>query len=254
MARIGLILLTLAILQSCVLRKNVVYFQGQNEIQNTNYKSNPLLEVGDIVAVEVTSTDATVAAPYNQAEIWRQGNQNTSYDNGVPATFGYLVHPDSLIYLPVIGPVKLGGMSRDSAVATIQNILKDHLESPQVSIRILNFKVTVLGEVNNPGTFAVPNERINVLEAIGVAKDLKITGKRKNVLVIRNEQGKTVEYRLDLTSKELFKSPAFMLKQNDVVYVEPNLKARYDASILRTTGGFIISATSLIIGTYFIIK
>ena len=158
------------------------------------------------------------------------------------------------MYLPIIGAVKIGGLTRDSAISVIRNVLLEHLESPHVSIRILNFKVTVLGEVNNPGTFAVPNERINIIEAIGVAKDLKITGKRKNVVVIRNENGQNKEYRVDLTSKTLFQSPVYMLKQNDIVYVEPNFKARYDASILRTTGGVILSATSLIITTFVVTK
>jgi polysaccharide export outer membrane protein len=103
--------------------------------------------------------------------------------------------------------------------------------------------------VRAPGTYNIPNERITVLEAIGLAGDLRLTGLRNNVLVIRDENGKKTEYRLDLTSKSVFASPAYYLTQNDVVYVEPNSAARSESTIWRTTGSIFISLTSLVITT-----
>ena len=164
-----------------------------------------------------------------------------------------MVAPDSTVSLPIVGKVKLAGLNRNAAVKEVERVVGEYLDSPSVSLRILNFKITVLGEVKNPGTFSVPNERLSILEAIGIAKDLKITGERKNVLVIRHENGERKEYRIDLTTTAIFQSPVYYLKQNDVVYVEPNRKARYDASILRSAGGIVISATSLIVSTLVLI-
>lgn len=247
-------LLLIFLFSSCASKKKLIYFQtGPEEMEVADRYFTPILEVGDILSIEVTGTDPVVAAPFNQAELVRQGNQIGSYDNGVPATFGYIIAPDSTVSLPIIGKVKIGGLDRNQAIQTIEDILIDYLEKPSVSMRILNFKVTVLGEVEMPGTFSIPNERVTVLEAIGIAKDLKITGERKNIMVIRHENGVTKEYRLDLTSKAIFESPVYYLKQNDVVYVQPNVKSRYDASLMRSAGGVIISATSLIISTLVLI-
>lgn len=250
-----LLLLTIGVffLQSCVNSKNLVYFEnGDEKIENLNLRET-VLEIGDILSIEVTGGDAEIVKPFNQTELVRQGNQSGSYDNGVAASFGYLISTDSTITMPVIGKLKVAGLTKNEATQRIQDVLANYLNNPSISLRILNFKVTVLGEVENPGTFAIPNERISVLEAIGIAKDLKITGKRTNVLVIRSENNIKSEYRLDLTSKNIFESPAYYLKQNDIVYVEPNKKARYDATVLRSTGGIIISATSLIVSTLVII-
>lgn len=237
---------------SCVSRKKMVYFQEDISTEAQNFE--PIFEPGDLLDIVINGSDSEIAADYNQSGALRQNFQNTSYENGVSANKGYLVFEDSTVTLPVLGEVKIGGLTREAATDTLMNKLKNHLTDATVSIHILNFKITVLGEVQNPGTFSVPNERINILEAIGVAKDLKITAKRNNVTVIRQEKGETKRYQVDLTSSTAFDSPAFYLKQNDVVYVEPNNKARYDASIMKATGGIIISATSLIISTLILLK
>ena len=251
---VALLLVIPFLFSSCESRKKLVYFQqGDENVENIDSYLSPKLEVGDVLSVEVTATDPQIAAPFNQAELVRQGNQIGSYENGVPATFGYLVALDSTISLPIVGKVKLAGLDRNDAVTLVEEKISEFLEKPSVSIRILNFKVTVLGEVQNPGTFSIPNERVTILEAIGIARDLKITGERRNVLVIRHENGKKIEHRIDLTSKDIFMSPVYYLKQNDVVYVEPNRARRYDASVLRTAGGVIISATSLIVSTLVLI-
>ena len=250
---VALLLITPLLMSSCANRKKIVYFQGGETTESIDQYLTPNLEIGDVLSIEITGADHEIAAPFNQAELVRQGNQIGSYENGIPATYGYLIAPDSTVSLPIVGRVKLAGLNRNEAVKEVEKTIGAYLESPSVSIRILNFKVTVLGEVENPGTFSIPNERVSILEAIGIAKDLKITGKRQNVLVIRHENGQKMEYRIDLTSKDIFQSPVYYLKQNDVVYVEPNRKARYDATVLRTAGGVVISATSLIVSTLVLI-
>ena len=125
--------------------------------------------------------------------------------------------------------------------------MSSYISNPSIIVRILNYKVTVLGEVKNPGTFTIPNERITILEAIGIAGDLQITAVRNNVMVIREVDGKRMEYRVDLTSKNLFSSPAYYLTQNDVVYVEPN-RAKVNSAVVNATNvGIFISASSILI-------
>ena len=138
-------------------------------------------------------------------------------------------------------------MSRVKAIEFIKNKLApDYIKSPNVNIRISNYSITVLGDVNRPGTFTIPNERITILEAIGLAGDIKITGKRNNIKVFREVDGKKIEYSLDLRSNDIFTSPVYYLQQNDLIYVEPNRAASQDAAFNRNTG-LIVSVVSILI-------
>lgn len=244
---IGLILLT-----SCVSRKKVVYFSGEMT-ETTDSRPSLIIEVGDIVDINVFGSDPDISKPFNQSPEVQQGYHVTTYESGTPIRLGYLVHNDSTVSLPVVGRVKLAGMYYDQAMRHLEEVYKNYFEQPQVSLNIVNFKITVLGEVVNPGTFNVPNQRITVVEALGVAGDLKITARRDNILVIRHENGQKKTYRLDLTKMDVVNSPAYYLKQNDIVYVEPSSKSRYEASILRSAGGALISITSLIVSTVILI-
>lgn len=249
-------LITIIVLSSsCKGREKLVYFQGDEIIADSvNFTYTPSYEVGDLITVEISGANPEIVAPFNQAEMVRQGSsQYTSYQNGIAASAGYLIRLDSTISLPIIGQIKIGGLGRVEAVDTLEKIISEYLESPTVSISILNFKITVLGEVKNPGTFSIPNERVTILEALGLAKDLRITGERSNILVIRHEKGKKIEYRIDLTSKDVFSSPVYYLKQNDIIYVEPNGKSRLNSTILQSTSGIFISVASLILTTIIII-
>jgi polysaccharide export outer membrane protein len=153
------------------------------------------------------------------------------YAQGAPTPPGYLVNSDGNIQFPIIGDIQLAGMTRTQAIEKLKEELSSYIVNPTISIRILNFRVTVLGDVRNPGTFTIPNERITVLEALGIAGDLLITGERENVLVVRDDDGKKREYRIDLTSESLFSSPVYYLQQNDVIYVEPN-RAKRNSSVI----------------------
>ena len=250
---IFLCIILLGGLFACKNTKNLVYFERGADSEGPIKMREVYLEVGDILSIEVTAADPDIAKPFNQAELVRQGNQSGSYDNGVAASFGYLIYEDGTVNLPIVGRIKLLGLSRSEAIREIERALGEYIESPSISLRILNFKITILGEVENPGTYTIPNERITILEALGISHDLKITGKRTNVMVIRTENGMRKEYRVDLSSKDLFDSDVYYLKQNDVVYVEPNSKSRYDATLIRSAGGVIISATSLIVSTLILI-
>lgn len=240
---------------SCGSRKKLVYFQGDNLISDTiNVSFTLKYEVGDIVSIEISGPDPIIVAPFNQAKLDRQGsNQYTSYENGASTTFGYLIDLDGNVVLPIIGKMKIAGLNNTEAILLIESALTEYVRNPIVSILLLNFKVTVLGEVQNPGTFSVPNGRCTILEAIGISKDLRIDGVRNNVLVIRTENGKKTEYRVDLTTKDVFSSSVYYLKQNDIVYVEPNKNARFGSTVVKSTLGIIFSFTSLMISTIVVI-
>lgn len=247
-----LLLVSLIVLAGCVSRKKIVYFDGVSE-DSADIRPTLIIEVGDIVDINVFGSDTEISRPFNQSPEVQQGYNAITYESGTPIRYGYLVHNDSTVSLPIVGRVKLAGMYCDQAIKQLEEVYKNYFERPQVSLNIVNFKITVLGEVANPGTFNVPNQRITIVEAIGVAGDLKITGKRDNILVIRHENGKKIIYRLDLTKMDIINSPAYYLKQNDIVYVEPSTKSRYEASILRSAGGALISITSLIVSTIILI-
>ena len=246
-------ILQIVFLCSCSTREKVVYFNESKPSAERAYVS-PTLEAGDFISVFVTCNDPLLAVPFNLPANAAPQTINNGYENGIPAQLGYLVDDKGQIVMPVIGGVTIAGKTRNEACAHLRELLSAYLENPVVHIRILNFKVTVLGDVKKPGTFNVPNERITLLEALGVAGDLNITGVRNNVLVLRNEHGKSVEYRVDLTQATLLDSPVYYLKQNDVVYVEPNAAARFSSTLLKNSSTVAIPLISVILTAFLLFK
>lgn len=163
-----------------------------------------------------------------------------------PEQMDYIIDKNGNIDFPVIGEVKLVGLTPEEAKKMLAKELEPYLKNPIINIRLKNFTVTVLGEVKTPGTYPVLGEQITILEAIGLANDLTIKGKRKNVLVIRDFNGTKVYHRIDLTSKEALDSPVYYLTQNDVVYIEPN-KSAVTASQLDNRATIIVSIFSVLI-------
>lgn len=236
----------LLFLTSCAHRHNFVYLQGnkQDFIQNTSY--TPKLKKDDFLSILVFSNDENTSKLFNISS--SQANANRGYSMGSPALSGYLIDEKGEIDFPLIGKIKLEGISRNEACDLIKEKLKVYISNPIVQIQIQNFKITVLGEVNNPGTFTIPNERITIFEALGIAGDLTINGKRKNILVVRDENGVKKEFRVDLTSNKTLESPVYFLNQNDFIYIEPN-QAKINSSATSTSFGILISISSLILTT-----
>ncbi|MBB78560.1 MAG: hypothetical protein CL844_06115 [Crocinitomicaceae bacterium] len=234
---------------SCQTHKKLVYFQ--NEISGKAYTNfTPTLKTDDFISITISGEDPEAVAVFNLPPVsGLTNNGNNGYIQGNQEKNGYLIDENGNIQLPVIGRIKLAGLNRMDATNLVKEKVSSYINNPVVNIQILNFKVTVLGEVKNPGTFKIPNERVTILEAIGLAGDLKITGLRKNILVIRDNNGEKREFRVDLTDNKLFSSPVYYLQQNDVLYVEPNTASRVQSTVLKTTGGVLISLSSLIITT-----
>ncbi len=242
----GYVILLSILLVACTSRKKLIYFQGNLPGSDANKNYTPVLKPDDILSITVMSLDETSAKPFNLP--LNNLNQTVGgYVQGAPTPPGYLIDSEGNIHFPVLGKVKLGGLNRNAAIDTLINKLKPYLNNPTIILRIINYKITVLGEVRNPGSFTIPNERITVPEALGISGDLLITGMRKNVLVIREIEGKRTETRIDLTSKDLFSSPFYYLQQNDVVYVEPN-RAKVNSSVVNTANvGLVISIVSIFV-------
>lgn len=231
------LLLILVLFTSCVSKSKFVYLNGEAATAKTaDYEMK--LQADDVVLIVVTSINPEITVPYNL----QSGGSETSV--GTP--MNYLISKEGAIDFPVIGTISIGGLTRIAAQDKIQNLLKEHIADAKVMLRVLNFKVTVLGEVNKPGPIQVASERITVLEAIGNAGDLSVFGKRKNILLIRERNGQTETHRLDLTDPNLTASPYYYLAQNDVIYVEPN-KTKINGSAVGPNISLGFSAVSLLI-------
>ncbi|WP_010517328.1 polysaccharide biosynthesis/export family protein [Croceivirga radicis] len=231
---------------SCSSTKEVVYFQDSKDFETiiTENRFEPKFKVDDVISIYVTTLNSEASAPFNL-------NIGVS-DNGQSESLDYIVDKNGDIEFPVIGKVNVLGLSPDELKDNLKDRLSSYLKDPIINVRLRNFTVTVLGEVRSPGTYPIIGEQVTILEALGLAGDLTIKGKRKNVMVIRDFDGVKVYNRLDLTSKDVMNSPAYYLTQNDVVYVEPNKSAAVASSLdNRTT--IALSLLSLIVTTTLIL-
>ncbi|MFB6454307.1 polysaccharide biosynthesis/export family protein [Chitinophaga sp. Hz27] len=212
---------------ACKAPKNITYFRDIPdsvrfaEVNQTIYKT-PEIQVDDILQVTIQTLDPTATTMLNQQGQSVPGTPPSVSTAPAPAINGYLVDKDGNISLPLIGKLQVKGKSTDAVRDEIQAKAAAYYKDPVVNVRFANFKVTVLGEVAKPSSYIMPNEKVSLLDALGMAGDLTIFGKRENVLLIRDNDGKKEFVRFDLNKSNLFTSPYFYLHQGDVVYVEPN--------------------------------
>lgn len=232
---------SLLILSSCGSKKEVVYFQNSGNFETLVSKNSftPKFKVDDLINIHVSTLNSEASVPFN---LFRGASEG-----GIVAEqVDYLIDKEGEIDFPVIGKIKISGLSSEELRVLLRQKLSDYLKDPIINIRLQNFSVTILGEVNKPGTYPVNGERITILEALGFAGDLTVKGVRKNVMVIRDFDGTKVYTRIDLTRKEAMSSPVYYLTQNDVVYVEPNQSA-ITASSLDNRASIAISIASVLI-------
>ncbi|MDE0536577.1 polysaccharide biosynthesis/export family protein [Tenacibaculum sp. L6] len=240
MQRIKKIVLAFIVLTitSCASRKEIVYFQKDQVDQSktsTTYKT--VFKADDLLQITVSALDLEAVKPFNLPAVTFATTTDRAV--GTPQQQTYLIDNEGFIDFPVLGRLKLAGLSRTEAIELLKNKLSpDYVKNPTINIKITNFSITVLGDVKMPGRFTIPNERISVLEAVGLAGDLNMSGIR-TIEVKREENNEIKSYKLDLRSNEVFNSPAYYLQQNDVVYVEPNRSSSQDAAYNKNTGLFI---------------
>jgi polysaccharide export outer membrane protein len=217
--RYSIFLCLISLLCSCVNTQKVTYFHniGDTVLVKQAEDMEPVIQKNDILTIAVSSLNPEASILFNVSN--SSGAAGSSSGAG-----GYLVDEEGFLQFPMLGQVKAAGLSKKALAAYLTKQLKDRqlLLDPIISVRQANFHVTVLGEVGHPAVVSVPNERINIMEAIGFAGDLTLQSNRNNALLIREEGGKKITRRLNLNSSDMLTSPYYQLRSNDIVYVEPN--------------------------------
>ena len=248
MKRILISFIFLLLLSSCASRKDVVYL-NQLEANKTEDINSYVttLQPDDLLSIIVNSKASMLALDFNPPPVALQTTTESLGSQQRVQT--YLIDKDGFINFPEIGKIKLGGQTREEAITTLTYVLKPHIADARINLRILNYKITVQGEVMRPGTFTVDSERITLFQALSMAGDMTIYGKRKEVLVIREFDGKRTFTKIDLTDPNFINSDFYYLKQNDVVYVEPN-KTRVNSSAVGPNLTVAISAISLLVTVF----
>jgi polysaccharide export outer membrane protein len=227
MQRIYPFILIIICCVACVPQKEVVYFQDDIEdkyidTEYTTKKSRQIIQPFDEVYIEVVSTDREGANFLEQRQ--RSGVYNTTTPEGL-SIISYRVDEFGNVNLPVIGKVRIAGLSIEEASDHMETQLEDYLYQPSVKLNFVNKSITVIGYVNRPGRYYYSSDHINIFQALGMAGDIQEYGNRKNVSIVREDANNTTKTVVDLTSENIFDSPYYILRSNDIVYVEP-LKRR----------------------------
>jgi len=218
--------------------------------ENKEMYNNPVIRPNDMLVINVSAADMEVAMPFNLLMPARNLQEaNSSFNREIQA---YIVNNDGTIEFPVLGTMEVGGLTRQELIQKLKEEIGKHIVNPIINVRITNYKVTVLGEVNRPGTYPIGDERITLLEAIGMAGDMNIYGRRDNVIVIRENEG-IKEYKIiDITKSDFLQSDYYYLQQNDVVYVQPN-GPQIQASAYNRNISAYVSISSLLISVILLI-
>lgn len=242
------------LLSSCTTPKNVTYFQDvpdtlrQKMVALSAYYT-PVIQPDDILQVSIQTLDPAATALLSQPNTanWPAMGANAAGSTGNTSSAnvtGFLVDKDGYVILPLIGKVLGKGRTTDQIRDEIRTKAAEFYKDPVVTVRFANFKITVLGEVARPSTYVMPNEKVTLLDAIGIAGDLTIFGRRENVMLIRDNNGQKEFARFNLNNSNIFTSPYFYLRQGDVVYVEPN-KAKVASTDIAQVRRLSILATAL---------
>ena len=251
-------LILLLTMFSCKPKENMVYMEKEKNIAESKINQAVFygahIQSGDVLDIKVTAFDENAVRPFNLYSM----NNSTSPGqmNGQTAQFapqGYLVDNEGFIYFPVLGKLYIKGMTLAQLRADLEKRLLTYLAEPLVSIKQLNFNITVLGEVKKPGQYTNPSDKITVLQALGLAGDMTDYGNRTNVKLIREEEGVSKTYVIDFTDKNITSSPYYYMQQNDVLYVEPDMIKKKSANIdpnrglVFQIGGVALGVASILI-------
>lgn len=248
---IGAILVFAMILTSCTSYKSVPYLQNSQSFDESIVSSlfDAKIMPKDQITITVNTTDPLAAAPFN---LTVQSNVTNTLTNRTATTqaslMSYLVANDGTIDFPILGTLEVGGKTKSEVEAMLQERLKTYLnERPVVNVRMANFKISVLGEVTAPGEFTISKEKVNVLEALALAHDMTIWGRRDNVKLIREHANGTHQIiELNLNDASIVNSPYYQLQQNDILYVTPNETKAKNSDIGQSTSLWF-SATSILV-------
>jgi len=242
-----IILILIVLLGSCASRQDIIYFQDEmitNATDNKNKDFELLFKTDDLLTINVAALDPDVVRPFNLAAV--STSRSVIDARGTLTMQTYLIDADGNIEFPVLGTIKIGGLSRSEANLFLKQKLSEYIVDPIVNIRLANFTITVLGEVNRPGTYTIQDEKISLTEVLGTAGDLTIFGNRKSVFLIRELKGEKRFTKFDLTSINVVNHPNYYMIQNDVIYVEPN-NARVRSAAFTENNRVIIAAIGTLV-------
>jgi len=221
-------LFSVVVFTSCVSKKRIIYFQEIDSVtkeMKSNYE--PLIKTDDVLYINVSTLIPEAAEPFNLG-----GSETSAVMNAMQVErFTYLVDNQGEIQFPTLGKLKVIGLTKNQLREVLYDRISELAKDPVINIRIINFKVSVLGEVTRPGVFPITSERITIPEALALAGDMTLFGRRENVLLIREVEGVKTSYRFSMTDPNLFNSPYYYMSQNDVLYVEP-MKRRIDSTAI----------------------
>lgn len=231
---------------SCASSKDVIYLQKDSINVEENMNNFQLtFKPDDLLQIIVTSKDLDAVLDFNLPVVSYSTNSNLVMNQ--PQLQNYLVNQEGFIDFPILGKIKVGGLTRTEVIKLLKEKLDpNYVKNPVINILITNFKISVHGDVRNPGIFNLTNERISIFDALGLAGDLNISGDRSEIRVLRENNNTKEIFSLDLRSKNIFSSPAYYLQQNDVVIVNPNSARIQDSKFTRSAGLFISLASVLI--------
>lgn len=258
---IGIICAIGLLVTSCGTVKDITYFQNKavDQPEKIDKHAGIVIQPKDMLSIVVSSRNPELVAMFNLPVISYQAGSEVVNGGYNQRLMGYVVDNEGYIDFPVLGRLKVAGLTRWELSDMIKSRLLDGglLSDAVVTVEFMNFKVSVIGEVNSPGTYTIEGDKVTILQAISLARDLTIFGERENVSVIRERDGERIIYEINLCDVDLFKSPAYYLQQNDVVYVQPSkIKARQSTtddkalrmtSILVSSGSLLLSIANLII-------
>lgn len=243
-----LLISTTVFFTSCASRESMVYYQNIEDVlakNNTVDRFETYLQPDDLLMIIVSAQDKEAAEPFNLMNTMLT-NLNNPAGMGSAQQQLYLVDNKGNIEFPVLGTINISGLTKKQAIDYLTAEISKYIVRPIVNMRIMNYKITVQGEVNRPGIHTVVSERLTLSDAIALSGDLTVYGKRDNILVIREVEGKRIPYRVDMTKADFMTSPYYYLNQNDIVYVEPN-KTKVNSSVIGPNLTVGISALSLLI-------
>ena len=230
---------------TCSFKNQLTYINNvkEGDVSKINFSKENYIELGDILKIDIKTAISEASAPYNNLE-----SLSTIYNPNQLILEGYKVEKDSTINYPVLGEITVVGLTTNELAIKLRNMLvnEGQLTNPNIKINKINSKFTVLGEVRNPGTFFNFENQLNIFQAIGFAGDLMISAKRKNVKLIRQDNGLRKTYEFSLNKDEIFNKPYYYIQSNDVIIIEPNYSKIKSAGFIGSPAS-IASISSLVL-------
>lgn len=252
MKKLLFFLLIISLVTSCKPKQNMIYMSNNNfqqEVSQARYEGLRIQE-GDMLEIIVTALDDLAVKPFNRTTMQKTGEEGSAGGNARLGDNQYQVTSDGYIPFPVLGNIYCKGMTKQQLKTELDSRLKQYLTDPVVTVRHLNFNISVLGDVGSPGQKTSSTERLNIFQALALAGDMRDSANRTNVKLIRysEESGKDITYNLDLSDASIVNSPYYYLQQNDILYVEPDKNKQIAANTTNPNRGLFLQLMGVVLG------